>query len=870
VRFTDGAGILYNPATAQIVLDTVAPATTASPAPSTFINGVNVALSASEPGSTIRYTLNGSDPANAANNPLAYTGPIGINATTTVRYYATDIAGNAETPKSGIYTITPSSINASVTINGGAPVTNNALVNLAISATGAVLDKMSFSNNGITYTTPENYAVSKSWTLSAGDGVKTVFVRFHNTGSSLTYDPVTAQIVFDTTAPATTPSPLPATFITQVNVSLAANEPGSVIRYTTDGSDPANAANNPVIYAGPITLTNTATVRYFATDVAGNAELPKSGMYTVHSEDLVVNTFTINGGAATTTSPNVTLSIDATDAMGVTRMRFSNDGVNYSSDENYAASKNWTLSNGDGVKTVFVRFTDGAGILYNPATAQIVLDTVAPATTASPAPATFINGVNVALSASEPGSTILYTLDGSDPKISGTAVVYTAPIRLTNTATVRYFTTDIAGNAETPKSGTYTITSPTLNASVTINGGAQVTNNSVVNLAIAAAGVDKISFSNNGVTYTTPEAYATSKTWTVDASDGVKTVFVRFHDTLNSLTYDPVTAQIVLDTVAPATSVIPAPAKFIISVNVALTASEPGSTIRYTLDGSDPKTSGTAIVYAGPINIASTAALKYFARDFAGNEESVKSGLYTIYPPEQAVYTLKINGGASTTGSSAVTLSMGVIDATDVIDMRFSNDGITYTAAEPFTISKPWNLSPGDGHKTVYVRFADKNNVTQAPVTAMILLDTVPPVTTASPEPGIHLAANVTLTTNEPGSTIKYTLDGSDPKTSGTAVVYGGPVNIASTATLKYFATDLAGNIEAVKSGLYTIHTADLADNTFKINGGTATTGSSTVTLSINATDSTGVSKMRFSNDGVTYAADEPYASGKSWDLSPG
>src|SRR6185369_9404702 len=210
VRFTDGAGILYNPATAQIVLDTVAPATTASPAPSTFINGVNVALSASEPGSTIRYTLNGSDPANAANNPLAYTGPIGINATTTVRYYATDIAGNAETPKSGIYTITPSSINASVTINGGAPVTNNALVNLAISATGVVLDKMSFSNNGITYTTPENYAVSKSWTLSAGDGVKTVFVRFHNTGNSLTYDPVTAQIVLDTAPPATTASPAPS------------------------------------------------------------------------------------------------------------------------------------------------------------------------------------------------------------------------------------------------------------------------------------------------------------------------------------------------------------------------------------------------------------------------------------------------------------------------------------------------------------------------------------------------------------------------------------------------------------------------------------------------------------------------------------
>ena len=69
----------------------------------------------------------------------------------------------------------------------------------------------------------------------------------------------------------------------------------------------------------------------------------------------------------------VTLTLEATDNQGVTSMRFSNDGVTYTADEPYATTKAWTLASGDGVKTVYVRFTDGAGLLYDPVIDQIVL-----------------------------------------------------------------------------------------------------------------------------------------------------------------------------------------------------------------------------------------------------------------------------------------------------------------------------------------------------------------------------------------------------------------------------------------------------------------------------------------------------------------
>ena len=73
-------------------------------------------------------------------------------------------------------------------------------------------------------------------------------------------------------------------------------------------------------------------------------------------------TITINGGAASTESTTVVLSLSASDAeSSVAQMQFSNNNVDWSTPEAYAASKTWTLSGGLGVKTVYVEFLDGAG-----------------------------------------------------------------------------------------------------------------------------------------------------------------------------------------------------------------------------------------------------------------------------------------------------------------------------------------------------------------------------------------------------------------------------------------------------------------------------------------------------------------------------
>jgi hypothetical protein len=58
-----------------------------------------------------------------------------------------------------------------------------------------------------------------------------------------------------------------------------------------------------------------------------------------------------------------------------------------------------------------------------------------------------------------------------------------------------------------------------------------------------------------------------------------------------------------------------------------------------------------------------------------------------------------------------------------------------------------------------------------------------------------YTTLNVTLTPSE-AAKVYFTTDGTTPTTSSS--VYNGPISIASTATLKFFAVDTAGNSEQV------------------------------------------------------------------------
>jgi hypothetical protein len=105
-------------------------------------------------------------------------------------------------------------------------------------------------------------------------------------------------------------------------------------------------------------------------------------------------------------------------------------------------------------------------------------------------------------------------------------------------------------------------------------------------------------------------------------------------------------------------------------------------------------------------------------------------------------------------------------------------------------------------------------------------VDTTPPTSSASPDPGYYNATfDVTLTASQVGD-ITYTTDGSDPKTSGTATTEASPVTIQITTegphTIKFFATDNAGNeepafntLEVTLDTTHPVTTADLPEGTY-------------------------------------------------------
>ena len=91
---------------------------------------------------------------------------------------------------------------------------------------------------------------------------------------------------------------------------------------------------------------------------------------------------------------------------------------------------------------------------------------------------------------------------------------------------------------------------------------------------------------------------------------------------------------------------------------------------------------------------------------------------------------------------------------------------------------------------------------------APILVDATPPTTTASPAGGTYTSAqSITLTCSDGTGfgcgNIYYTTNGTTPDIFST--VYTVPINISANTTLKYFAVDLSGNGELVKTAVYTI-----------------------------------------------------------------
>ena len=174
--------------------------------------------------------------------------------------------------------------------------------------------------------------------------------------------------------------------------------------------------------------------------------------------------------------------------------------------------------------------------------------------------------------------------------------------------------------------------------------------------------------------------------------------------------------------------------------------------------------------------------------------------LLDTLPPTGSII---INGGATYSNSTSVTLGLVASDATSgVSQVRFSNDGVWDSESwESFAATKSWTLTSGDEIKNVYYEIKDKAGGTST-FSSFIFLDMTLPVADAGQPQSAMVGQSVAF--NGGGSTdnldiASYSWDFGDGGT-GSGVTPTHTYSSVGSFTVKLMVKDLAGNSAAGKA----------------------------------------------------------------------
>jgi FtsP/CotA-like multicopper oxidase with cupredoxin domain len=730
------------------------------------------------------------------------------------------VAHNSAGENSATITVDHSRFTGSIVINGGAATTSSLNVTLALSASsisGAVTQMQFSTNGGTSWTALEAYATTRSFTLPAtGNGLKTVSVRFKDAAGNLSAI-YTGSITFSGILPTGTIAingGAATTTSSSVVLTLSASGASTVtqMQFSVNGGSSwttaqSYATTKTITLSTPYNGVKTVAVRYI--DAVGNVSAAISASITVNPP-APTGTISINGGALTTTSPSVTLTLSATGLNPVTQMQFSKDGgLTWTAVEAYATTRVITLaSTGNGLQTVSVRYIDSVAKVSAAYLASITLNAPLPTGTIlinGGATSTASAAVTLTLSATSPNTVTLmqFSKDGGawstpEPFATSRVITLAAPFNGLKSVAVRYL--DAAGNQSVPITGTITITPPPPTGTISINGGAVSTTTLNVTLTLSATGLNPVvsmQFSRDGgATWSAAEPYATTRALALlNLANGPQTVSVRYIDSVGNVSAG-YPATITLNVPLPAgTIAINGGAASTNSSSVVLTLSASGvnaiTQMQFSKDGgawSPAETFVTTrvVTLAAPYNGTKTVAVRYI--DLVGNVSPAFSASINLIPPPPTG-TIAINGGAATTASPSVSLTLSASGLNPVVSMQFSKDGgATWTPLEPYATTRAATLLPiGNGPQSISVRFLDS-----------------------------------------------------------------------------------AGNLSQATSASITLN-APLPTGTIVVNGGATTATSTSVALTLSASSATGaVVSMQFSKDGgATWSVLEPYATTRAVTLAP-
>jgi hypothetical protein len=280
--------------------------------------------------------------------------------------------------------------------------------------------------------------------------------------------------------------------------------------------------------------------------------------------DPPVATMVINHDDALTTDAYVVLTMHASDASSITSVRISCDQIHWEFAGTPDGDWGWSVSDpacssGEGLKTIFVEFGDEYGN-KTVVSDSIVLENAGPIgmiILADGSTVVLYPTVTVSVVASDAGSGVSQVALSNDGTTWTTrAYAPTQTWQLSpgdGIKTVFSKWRDGYGHWSMPRSDAVKLDTLAPTGTFSIAGGAGYTKATAATLTVAAtdagSGVSQVALSNDGSTWTT-RAYAASQAWTLPATNGTLTVWVKWKDSAGHWSAVK-TDTIVLDTVAP-------------------------------------------------------------------------------------------------------------------------------------------------------------------------------------------------------------------------------------------------------------------------------------------------------------------------------
>ncbi len=787
-------------------------------------------------------------------------------------------------------------------INNGDVYTTSSSVILSI--TGVFGNgEMRFSNNqaDLDSMSWEQYESIKFWDLIPEDGEQTVYGQFKDMLGNIT--DVDDSIILDITSPTATLSNTPpeapdTTDVTEIDIIVGGAD---VVSYKYN----LNVNNNGWTgWSDEIALSNHITetdlpdglhqLKVVGKDESGNWQSFMDATVCNWIVDAITPTgsLIIDNGNDYTNNASVMLNIvGASDGQ---QMRFSNtsdfSGVEW---ETFSSIRNWVLSTGDGIKTVYGEIKDSSGEVIT-IDDTIELDTTPPNVVLSNTPSDpdTTGEINITVGGGAPGTgdeVIAYKYNLNINNTGWTGWTDEIPVSNPITATdlpdgshqLKVVGRDTVGNwlsyfeAEV---FTWVVNAVNPNGTFTINNNDAFTNSVDVNLSMSITTTgSRMRFSNDDVSWSSWENYNTSKSWILITGDEMKTVYCEIEDDSGEVI--SLMDNITLDTTPPEAELFNLPPEYTEDRDIAISVGGVDvEAYKYNMNINGSGWTGWSGEIPITTNIVENGLLdayhqiKVIGRDEAGNWQSFANETAYGWTVDATAPSgsLLINDNDDYTNSTEVTLTL--VNVTDCLKMRFSDTPIADTdptpAWEDFWSTKSWTLPDGDGEKIVYCQLKDNEDhlIHITSIQDSIELDTQSPTaelsnTPTTTDPHITQTDNIDITVGGDG-VVAYKYNMNINETGWTGWTAERPIssniqedNLADGYyQLKVVGRDEAGNWQSyINSTNYNWYIdTNPPTGTFVINGDNTYTTDADVTLNIDVTDDTAnVVDMRFSQDGT-------------------